>query len=97
MRFTRYALPALALVMVIGCGQRQDTLLSPEVTEQCKPWTRWWWPGSAFQPSDIDCALSQYSEAGLGSRGRYFTMPMLRLVLERVGDQMATLLQQTIR
>lgn len=38
----------------------------PEITQQTKPWTRWWWPASAFENSDVDYALDSYAEVGLG-------------------------------
>ena len=38
----------------------------PEITRQNKPWTRWWWPASAVQESDIVSMMDDYAEAGLG-------------------------------
>ena len=31
-----------------------------------KPWTRWWWPGSAVDPASITRQLEQFAAAGLG-------------------------------
>ncbi|KUG09151.1 glycosyl hydrolase [Solirubrum puertoriconensis] len=38
----------------------------PELTQQHKPWTRWWWQGSAVNPQDLTRLMTQYQQAGLG-------------------------------
>jgi len=38
----------------------------PVVTQQSKPWTRWWWEGSAVNKKDLTWNLEQYQKAGLG-------------------------------
>lgn len=38
----------------------------PAVTQQNKPWTRWWWMGSAVNQKDLTSLLDQYKKAGLG-------------------------------
>jgi len=38
----------------------------PAITEQTKPWTRWWWLGSEVNKNDLDTAMQQYHDAGLG-------------------------------
>ena len=38
----------------------------PPVTKQTKPWTRWWWEGSAVNQKDLTWNLEQYKAAGLG-------------------------------
>ena len=38
----------------------------PAITSQTKPWTRWWWEGSAVNPKDLTWNLEQYKAAGLG-------------------------------
>jgi hypothetical protein len=38
----------------------------PAVTQQTKPWTRWWWEGSAVNKKDLTWNLEQYKAAGLG-------------------------------
>jgi hypothetical protein len=47
-----------------------NTLLAqprwPAVTQQAKPWTRWWWMGSAVNPKDLTSLMTQYQKAGLG-------------------------------
>jgi hypothetical protein len=38
----------------------------PIVTQEMKPWSRWWWMGSSVNPSDLRAAMEAYSKAGLG-------------------------------
>src|SRR5690606_32889705 len=38
----------------------------PEITRENKPWTRWWWPGSAVDAPNLTRELEQFSTAGLG-------------------------------
>lgn len=38
----------------------------PKVTYTHKPWTRWWWEGSAVNPQGLTFNLEKYQEAGLG-------------------------------
>jgi hypothetical protein len=36
------------------------------VYDTTKPWTRWWWPGSAVDKADLTKQLEQFAAAGLG-------------------------------
>ncbi len=38
----------------------------PAITQTTKPWTRWWWEGSAVNKKDLAWNLEQYKNAGLG-------------------------------
>jgi hypothetical protein len=38
----------------------------PAITQQTKPWTRWWWQGSAVNKKDLSYNMQLYKEAGLG-------------------------------
>lgn len=38
----------------------------PTVTETTKPWTRWWWMGSAVDENGLDKQLTTLSKAGFG-------------------------------
>jgi hypothetical protein len=38
----------------------------PAITQQTKPWTRWWWEGSAVDRQNLTWAMQQYQQAGLG-------------------------------
>jgi hypothetical protein len=38
----------------------------PTITSETKPWTRWWWPGSAVTKEGITSELETFAKAGLG-------------------------------
>ncbi len=38
----------------------------PEATRTARPWTRWWWPGSAVDPENLSRSLRELREAGFG-------------------------------
>ena len=38
----------------------------PAITQQSKPWARWWWQGSAVNKKDITANMQDYKAAGLG-------------------------------
>ena len=38
----------------------------PTPTAACRPWTRWWWHGSAVDPGTLTRLLETYRRAGLG-------------------------------
>lgn len=38
----------------------------PVVTAECRPWTRWWWMGSAVDKKTIAQLLEEYRRKGLG-------------------------------
>jgi hypothetical protein len=38
----------------------------PEITRENKPWTRWWWPGSAVDKASLTWQLEQLAKAGIG-------------------------------
>ena len=38
----------------------------PAITQTAKPWTRWWWQGSAVNTNDLTAAMQKYQQAGLG-------------------------------
>lgn len=38
----------------------------PEVAMETKPWTRWWWHGSALTKEGITAEMEAYRQAGLG-------------------------------
>ncbi|HEV2663355.1 MAG TPA: glycosyl hydrolase, partial [Blastocatellia bacterium] len=58
---------ALPLFVTKAGGQDSTTLLNwPPVTKQTKPWTRWWWHGSAVNKGDLTAEMEKYQNAGLG-------------------------------
>ena len=38
----------------------------PEVTREARPWTRWWWHGSAVDEANLTDELQEMERAGLG-------------------------------
>lgn len=38
----------------------------PAVTNETKPWTRWWWLGSQVKKADLTFLMQAYQKAGLG-------------------------------
>lgn len=46
-------------------GQMTDSLW-PEVTRESRPWTRWWWMGSAVDSAGIAAELETLAAAGFG-------------------------------
>src|SRR5688500_12800140 len=47
-------------------AQAQDVHIWPPLTQTAKPWTRWWWPGSAVSESNLTRQLESFAAAGLG-------------------------------
>ena len=38
----------------------------PCVTKECRPWTYWWWMGSAVNEAELTRHLEDYHKAGIG-------------------------------
>lgn len=38
----------------------------PQITQQNKPWARWWWQGSAVTPKGLTWMMQEYQKVGLG-------------------------------
>ncbi|QDU89785.1 hypothetical protein Pla175_31800 [Pirellulimonas nuda] len=56
---------------LVGRAQQQQGALPaspawPEVTQTARPWTRWWWHGSAVDAPNLTRLLEAYHAAGLG-------------------------------
>ena len=49
-----------------GLGAAATGVGWPAITEQTKPWTRWWWQGSAVDRADLSWNMEKYKAAGLG-------------------------------
>ena len=46
--------------------QPSNETLWPAITSACRPWTRWWWMGSAVGEAEITRQLQLFQEAGIG-------------------------------
>ncbi len=55
----------LAWLLLTGAAT-QAQVNWPTITLQHKPWSRWWWEGSAVQNTELTKALETYQKAGLG-------------------------------
>ena len=68
MRLSPYS--CVALIFIALCtalpAAETPTLGWPEITRDNKPWTRWWWPGSAVDRPNLTRQLEQFAAAGLG-------------------------------
>lgn len=47
-------------------GRPEQSLQWPEVTQTSRPWTYWWWMGSAVNREDLTHHLETYRRAGMG-------------------------------
>lgn len=66
-KFIRNLFFVLSLFTFITCRKQADVNPRwPEIEIQTKPWTRWWWHGSAVTKEGITAELEAYKKAGLG-------------------------------
>ncbi|MES2648833.1 MAG: glycosyl hydrolase [Bacteroidota bacterium] len=56
---------ALTLGLIATISQFAQTQW-PVINNTARPWTRWWWMGSAVDSRNIHSLLQQYSKAGFG-------------------------------
>ncbi|HEY1683304.1 MAG TPA: glycosyl hydrolase [Tepidisphaeraceae bacterium] len=55
---------SLALMILAGCAHQTNPWPTPTMAN--RPWTRWWWLGSAVDEKNLGDLLRQYHDAGLG-------------------------------
>jgi len=67
---TNLSFPILSSILVIGlfwsCSSPTERLGFPELTQESKPWTRWWWHGSSVTETGITEELEALAAAGIG-------------------------------
>ncbi len=56
----------LSLLIVVIAFSASAQIKSQVVNNQTKPWTRWWWMGSAVDEAGIKKQLTQLAAAGFG-------------------------------
>lgn len=58
----------LATLLVCPClaDEAESHFAWPEPTQSARPWTRWWWHGSAVDHENLTRLLKQYADVGLG-------------------------------
>ena len=49
----------------VAAASTQDTSW-PGPSIESKPWTRWWWLGSAVDPPNLSYNLEELARAGMG-------------------------------
>ncbi|HTN36318.1 MAG TPA: glycosyl hydrolase [Arachidicoccus sp.] len=67
----RTFLPGITLAFSIALSVIQPATTKaqvkwPEITQQTKPWARWWWEGSAVDNKNLTAVMEEYKAAGLG-------------------------------
>ena len=65
-KWTRLRQVIYVWLISMQCISVKAQLTWPTVTNVTKPWTRWWWEGSAVNKADLTWNLEQYQKAGLG-------------------------------
>jgi len=64
---TRFLSVSLLLISVsVAASVRADDLAWPKVTNETKPWSRWWWLGSIVTEDGLRSEMEKYAAAGLG-------------------------------
>ncbi|HZY82697.1 MAG TPA: glycosyl hydrolase [Cyclobacteriaceae bacterium] len=56
----------LLTLLLTTCTSEDNKSYWPTTTRETRPWTRWWWHGSALTKEGITAELEAYRKAGLG-------------------------------
>lgn len=62
----RWSLLAILCLPVVVCGQSLQKSGWPEINTETKPWTRWWWMGSAVDEPNLADLIREYARVGFG-------------------------------
>ncbi len=66
-KISRNIIILFIMLSSLGCkGPIEQVASWPEVSNETKPWTRWWWHGSAVTKEGITAELEAYEKAGMG-------------------------------
>lgn len=65
LKFHEFLCVIFIIMLSFSCTNNQE-IKWPKETNESKPWTRWWWQGSAIEKGDIDYVMGKYQEANLG-------------------------------
>ena len=65
-RIWMFAVLLCGFPMLAASAPPPDPFSWPEPKQEHKPWTYWWWMGSAVDRTNITRELRRYNEAGLG-------------------------------
>lgn len=53
-----------SLLLLLSCKDKSPRW--PDINKEMRPWTRWWWHGSALTKEGITAELEAYHKAGIG-------------------------------
>ena len=57
----------LSCMFLSGADKKKSSAMDwPAVTKECRPWTYWWWMGSAVDEPNLTEHLETYRKAGMG-------------------------------
>jgi hypothetical protein len=56
----------LSVIVIVSVVTASAQVKWPAVTNQTKPWTRWWWIGSQVKKNDLTAVMQEYQKIGLG-------------------------------
>ena len=56
----------LNILIFSACANQQKDAGWPEVTNEAKPWTRWWWMGNAVDRENLSREMNEFSDVGIG-------------------------------
>ncbi|MGV8093852.1 MAG: glycosyl hydrolase [Mangrovibacterium sp.] len=56
----------LLISIACTCRQKGSRATWPEISRETKPWTRWWWQGSAVNPAGLTANMEELGKAGFG-------------------------------
>lgn len=64
----RLLVPGLLLLFAVACNTAKHGPAPtwPDVTNETRPWTRWWWHGSAVNAADLTQNMQTLHNAGFG-------------------------------
>ncbi len=65
-RSSATAIVLLLLFSASSCTPEGPAPEWPEITGKTRPWTRWWWHGSAVDAENLTANMEQLKEAGFG-------------------------------
>lgn len=53
----------ILIMMFTGCSSEPEW---PEISQDTKPWTRWWWHGNSVTEQGLTAAMEEFKQVGLG-------------------------------
>lgn len=56
----------IGLFLQAGAQSQNSSKYWPQVKQEAKPWTRWWWLGSAVDKENLENLINEYASKGIG-------------------------------